>query len=315
MEQELSIEWLYRQGHQIINTESSYWYDIGPKVYQAFPYHKLITPSNDEILDLFRQSRAIGIRFSTPLNQPEGQLSYHVVYDQATYDFAGLPKKARHDVTRGLEYASYESIPMIRLAKDGWKLREDTLVRQGRQNAESKNFWETLCLSADGLPCFEAWGALHEGALVASLFACTIDDTVGIFYQQSLTDHLKSGINNALTYTFTQEVLSRSGIRCIFYGLHSLDAPTTVDEYKFRMRYLPRPVRQRVVFNPLIAPLIKPLSHSLIKFMGKIFRSSSQIAKAEGMVRFYLQGKRSLSDQEWPDVLREQKDTILAFTG
>ncbi len=315
MEQESLIEWLSRQGHQIIKTESSYWYDIGPKVYQAFPYHLLITPSNDEILNFFRQSKAIGIRFSTPLKQPEGQLSYHVVYDQANYEFADLPKKARHDVTRGLEYASYECIPLKQLAKEGWKLREDTLVRQGRQNAESRSFWEALCLSADGLPCFETWGALHEGDLVASLLACTINDTIGILYQQSLTQHLKFGINNALTYTFTREVLNRPGIRCIFYGLHSLDAPASVDDYKFRMRYSPKPVRQRVVFNPLIAPLIRPFSHSILKIICKVLGTSSQIAKAEGMVRFYLQGKRSLSDQEWPDALREQKETILAFAG
>jgi hypothetical protein len=306
-------EWIRRQGHHIIKTNSSYWYDVGPKVYQAFPYHELITPTNDEILDFFRQSKAIAIRFSTPLNQPEGQLSYHVVYDQTNYEFAGLPKKARHDVTRGLQYASYEPIPLLRLAKEGWSLREETLTRQGRQNAESRSFWEELCLSADGLPCFEAWGALHEGALVATLLACKIDDTVGIFYQQSLTEHLKFGINNALTYTFTREVLNRSGTKCIFYGLHSLDAPASVDDYKFRMRYSPKPVRQRVVFNPLIAPLIQPISHSLLKIIGKILVTNSQIAKAEGMVRFYLQGKRSLFDQEWPDILREQKETILAL--
>src|SRR4030042_3915414 len=166
MEQISAIEWLNRQGHHVIKTQSSYWYDIGPKVYQAFPYHKLITPPNDEISFFFRANKAFAIRFSTPLNQPEGQLSYHVVYDHANYELANLPKKARHDVTRGLQYASFEPIPLVRLAKEGWSLREETLIRQGRINAETRMFWEALCLSADGLPCFEAWGALHDGALV-----------------------------------------------------------------------------------------------------------------------------------------------------
>jgi len=315
MEQESPIKWLSRQGHNIIKTESSYWYDISPKVYQAFPYHQLITPSNEEILDFFRQSKSFVIRYSTPLWQPEGQLSYHVVYDQANYELANLPKKARHDVTRGLQYATYESIALERLAKEGWNLREETLVRQGRQKAESRSFWEALCLSADGLPCFDAWGALHEGALVAALLACTIDDTVCIYYQQSLTEHLKFGVNNALTYTFTRESLNRSGVKCIFYGLHSLDAPASVDDYKFRMRYSPKPVRQRVIFNPLIAPLIRPLSYRLLKIIGKIPGTSSQIAKAEGMVRFYLHGKRSLYDQEWPVVLQDQREAIIAVAG
>jgi hypothetical protein len=95
-----------------------------------------------------------------------------------------------------LQYASFEPIPLVRLAKEGWSLPEETLIRQGRINAETRMFWETLCLSADGLHCFEAWGALHEGALVAAIFAYTIDNTVYIFFQQSLTLHLKFGIVN-----------------------------------------------------------------------------------------------------------------------
>jgi hypothetical protein len=313
MNAEYFTEWQRRQGHDVLKTKSSYWYNIGPKVYQAFPYQKLIKPSNDEIINFFKQSKAIAIRYSTPLNQSEGQLSYHVIYDRNNYELSGLHPKARNHVNAGLKYASYEPIPLVRLAKEGWSLREETLIRQGRKNAELRSIWETLCLSADGLPCFEAWGALHEGNLVSALFACTIEDTVNILYQQSLTQHLKFGINNALTYIFTRDVLNRPGIRCIFYGLHSLDAPPSVDDYKFRMRYSAKPVRQRVVFNPFIAPLIQPLSHSLIKALKKILPASPQIAKAEGMVRFYLQGKHPISDQEWPDVLQDQREKILAL--
>jgi hypothetical protein len=284
-------EWLRRQGKDVIKTNSSYWYDIGPKIYQAFPYHQLITPSNDEIKYLFEQSKAIAIRYSVPLNQPKGQISYHVIYERNNYELANLPKKVRHDVTRGIHYASYEPITLERLAKEGWFLRKETLVRQGRRNAESRRYWETLCLSADGIPGYEAWGALHEGKLVTSLLACTVDDTIEILYQQSLTQELIFGINNALTYVFTHEVLHRPGIRCVFYGLQSLDAPISVDKFKFRMGFEPKPVKQRVVFNPSITPLIRPLSQRILKILIKVFPSSYPIAKAEGMVRFYLQGK------------------------
>jgi hypothetical protein len=311
MELESPIEWLNRQGYHIIKTKSGFWFDMGPKVYQAFPYHKLITPTNDEIENFFNQSKAIAIRYSVPINYPIGRLSYHVIYDREDYELDDLPKKARHDVMKGLQYASYGVIPLVELAKQGWHLYEETLIRQGRKNALSSNYWEALCLSADGLPCFEAWGALHEGALVTSLLACTIDDTVSILFQQSLTEHQKYGINNALIYTFTREVLSRPGIKCIFYGLHSLDAPASVDNFKFRMRYRAKPVRQRVVFNPSIAPFIQPLSYSLLRALMRILPANPRISKVEGMMRFYLNGKRPLTEQEWPDILQEQKETIL----
>jgi hypothetical protein len=150
---------------------------------------------------------------------------------------------------------------------------------------------------------------------VSALLACTIDETVCIFYQQSLSHHQKFGINNALTYTFTREVLQRREIRSIFYGLHSLDAPPTVDDYKFRMKFLPKPVKQRVVFNPFIAPLLQPLSHSLVKAIIKILPENAHFAKAEGMIRFYLQGKRPLVEQDWPEVLKKEKESILALAG
>jgi hypothetical protein len=312
MNLERSTEWLQRQGHKIFKTESSYWYDQGPKVFQAFPYHGIISLSPDELQSIFQQTRAIALRYSTPVDSHQGKLSYHVIYEQDTYDLSALPKKARHDITHGLNHAAFEPIPMTRLAKEGWNLRHDTLVRQGRENAETKEFWQCLCLSADGLPEFEAWGALHEDSLVAAIFAFTYEDTVSIIYQQSSTAHLKFGINNALTYVFTQAMLLRPGIKRIFYGLHSLDAPSSVDEFKFRMGYVAKPVRQRVVFNPIAAPLFNKFTYAGLKTARFILPGNPTFAKAEGMLRFYLQGKRPLAEQDWPEVLMEQKDAILA---
>ncbi len=162
------------------------------------------------------------------------------------------------------------------------------------------------------MPGFEAWGALHAGRLVAALLACSLNRTVCILYQQSLTEHLRFGVNNALTFVYTQEALRRPGIQGIFYGLHSLDAPASVDEYKFRMGYTARAVRQRVVFNPLFKPFIGPRSHRLLKSFRRTFPGSYLAAKLEGMVRFYLLGKASLAEQDWPEAILDQKTTLLA---
>ena len=48
-------------------------------------------------------------------------------------------------------------------------------------------------------------------------------------YQQSLTAHLRFGVNNALAFAFTRNALSRPGIEKLFYGLESLDASWDVD--------------------------------------------------------------------------------------
>jgi hypothetical protein len=307
MNPETLAEWMRRQGHHVLRTAGSYWYEVGLHVYQAFPYHWLITPTEEELDEFLKKERAIALRYSTPQTASIGQISYHVVFTDKTYDLSILPRKVRYRVRKGLGYAKIEPISFPRLAKEGWALRIETLVRQGRSGAESQQWWERLCLSAEGLPGFEAWGALHEGQLVASLIAFTMDGCTSIFYQQSLTDQLKYGVNNALTYAFTTEVLSRPGISQIFYGLHSLDAPPSVDDYKFRMRYKAMPVRQRVVFNPWLKPFINRVSYAVIKQLRNFRPGNATLAKAEGMFRFYLEGQRPLNQQAWPEALIQTK--------
>jgi len=299
-------EWFRRQGHSVILTESSYWTNFGPRVYQAFPYHWQIKPTEHEITVLLRRYKAIGLRYSTPITSPTGMLSYHVICSGETYELQDLPKKARHDVRKGLGHATYERISCKRLASEGWTIRKDTLVRQGRGSAETKKWWNTLCYSAESLPGFEAWGAIHNGRLIAGLLAFTCDNCFNILYQQSLAEHLQYGINNALTYVVTHEAISRPHVKQVFYGLHSLDAPESVDQFKFRMNYEPRPVRQRIVFHPWLKPVFNRTTRAFVRNLA-VWSGSSTLKKMEGMIRFYLEGKYELSQQPRPQALNDQE--------
>ena len=37
--------WQLRQGHDVILSESSFWYEASSHVFQAFPYHWVISPT------------------------------------------------------------------------------------------------------------------------------------------------------------------------------------------------------------------------------------------------------------------------------
>jgi len=308
MKPEYFAEWLRRQGQRVVQTESSYWVEAGPRIFQAFPYHWLISPSQDELDNLFHTHSAIGLRYSTAWDQPEGAASYHVVFSGQNYSISDLPKKTRPDVRKAMERASVEPISFERLANEGWLLREETLQRQGRQAAESREWWQTLCESADGLPGFEAWATIVDGQLAATLIAFTYEDCCNALYQQSRTEYLPLSVNNALTFGFTQEILKRPGNLWIFYGLHSLDAPSSVDEFKFHMRYAAKPVRQRVVFNPRIRPLFNSVSYAVLRASLRLRPGNPVLSKAEGMMRFYMEGKRSISDQTLPKCIATQKE-------
>lgn len=304
MNPEIFAEWLRRQGRQVRRTASSYWVDLGCRTYQAFPYHWLIRPGEAELNQLLQGQKAIGLRYSTFPDMTAGLLSYHAVREAGPYDLEALGKWARKNVRRGAKNCRVEPLPFSRLAKEGWRLQMDTLHRQGRQVKPSREAWSRLCLAAADLPGFGAWGAFVAGRLAASVLTFKMQDCGYLLYQQCLREYLAAHVNNALSFTVTRSLLGRPGIRSVFYGLHSLDAPVSVDEFKFRMGYAAKPVRQRVVFHPWLSPLFNGYSHAAVRRLLGWRPGSPLLAKAEGLMRFYLEGKRPLGDQDFPDVLK-----------
>lgn len=167
-------------------------------------------------------------------------------------------------------------------------------------------------MSAKGLPGFEAWGAIHDGKLAASLLLFIANGHVTMLCHQSRTAYLEFGINNALAYVCSQNVLSRPGVKEIFYGLHSLDASWQVDEFKFRMGYTARPVRQRVWLHQVARLAMNPAILAALKYLGRTLPDFHRLAKAEGMVDFYQEGNRPLAEQRWPRCLLKQKKELLS---
>ncbi len=312
MNAEVFAEWFRRQGHRVVRTASSYWCDAGPRVYQAFPYHWLIQPSAMELSGLLIGKAAVALRYSTPFDAMDGKVSYHVVLESAPpYELETLRAQARNGVRRGLSVCRVERIPVERLAEEGWHLQQDTLDRQGRSRSMSQADWQRTCLAAKNLDGFEAWGAIVEGELAASVLTVRIDDVYCVPYAQSLRKYLNKYVNNALFFSFSREMLSRPGVKMIFYSMQSLDAPESVDEFKFRMNLKPKPVRQCVVFNPLLRPMCNSAAHAMVARLQHRYPNSSILPKAEGMLRFHLEGKRPLGEQEWPECLAYYKETLV----
>jgi hypothetical protein len=280
-------------------------------VYQAFPYHWLIEPEEKELLNLLRQNHAIALRYSTPVQSPLGCISYHAVYDKPTYTIDMLDRRSRQNVRAGLKKCQVESIPLARLTEEGWSLELDTADRQGRQLSLSEAIWRRRCMAAENLPGFEAWGALVDGRLVASLLTFQIGDWCELISQQCHRDYMNARVNNALAFVVTQTMVNRPEIRSIFYALQSLDAPDSVDEFKFRMGYIARPVRQRVVFHPWFGSCANSFTYAIV---GRLLRrnpSSRALAKAKGMIHYYLQGKQLVTEQKWPECMVDRKMELL----
>jgi len=314
MNAEIFAEWLRRQGHKVYRTKSSYWFNAGPGVFQAFPYHWLIAPTQAEIRNLMLGRGMIALRYSTPLDYPGGKVSYHIVLKKP-YDLAMLKSQARNGVKCGMKHFKIEQISFERLATEGWALQRDTLKRQDRLRSMQQDGWERLCRSADGLPGFEAWSATLNGELAAAVIACRIDDYFYIPYALSHTSFLSHHPNNALFYSVSSELLEREGTAGIFFTVQSLDAPAHVDEFKFRMGFQAIPVCQHVDFSPFLRPFTTRLVHSLIRRLYRRNPSNPALAKAEGILRFHLEGGHPISDQTWPECLSARRQEVLLPSG
>jgi hypothetical protein len=316
MTPDVFAEWLRSQGQQVVRTPSSFWHSHGPRVFQGFPYHWIIRPSEEELTSLLREHGIIAARYSTAPDAPLGCLSYHVVYEKPTYDFDDLGKWTRKNVRRGLRNCAVEPISFARLAREGWALQQDTLERQGRHVRITREDWRRRCESAATLAGFEAWGALVGGALAASVMTFQMGDCCYLLYQQCRREFLTAHVNNALSFVVTRALRGRAAVRAIFYSLHSLDATPSMDEFKLRMGYTAKPVRQRVVFHPRLAPLFNPVTHAMLKLAKRLRPGSPLLSKTEGMVRFYIEGKRPADRQIKPEPLRgfagEGQDPVLS---
>ena len=299
MNAEVFADWLERQGHKIYKTSDSYWFDAAPRVLQAFPYHWLISPVEEEIHGLMKKHGIIAMRYSATTGHREGKMSYHIVQNSC-YDLYSVKHQARNGVKRGLEKFRVEEITFDRLADEGWQLQEDTLVRQHRPGAMSRKQWNLLCHAAKDLPGFHALGAISGTSLAGAMIVCQIDDIITVPYSMSHCRYLHEHVNNAMFFSASCQLLKWDGVKGIFFCVESLDAPSKVDEFKFRMGFQAKPVRQRVEFNPLLKAIAVPSMHKLTRKLSGYFPSNSQIAKAEGMLRFYLEGKMPSSSQTIP---------------
>lgn len=302
--------WMKIQGHQVIRTESSYWFDAGPRVLQAFPYHWVINPSESEIDSLLKNNNFVALRYSTFFEAATGAVSYHAVFDGPEYNLEDLDRRSRQNVRKGLKNCRVEPIPFERLAEEGWELEKDTLDRQNRKGPYTKESWRKRCLAAGEIPGFEAWGAIIAGKLAATLLSFQSDDCCELIFQQCRSEFLGERVNNAVTYHVTHTIIQRPEIKSVFYTLQSLDAPPEIDEYKFRMNYKVKPVRQRVAFHPWLRPFVNGLSHRLLVWLNAKKPENHQFAKAEGLFRFYLQGKLPVQRQDWPVHLESSKEKL-----
>jgi hypothetical protein len=230
----------------------------------------------------------VAVRFFSSADTRGGVESFHVVCDRKDYGLDTLSKWARKNVNRGLRNCEVKQIHFGYLAAEGFQLQMDTLKRQKRTLKVTPEWWHSLCSAAKDLPGFDAWGAFIGEKLVASVITFEMEDWAYMLYQQCLTEYLSSHANNALSFVVTKNLISRENVHQILYSVESLDAPPSVHEFQCRMGYYRKPVKQRVVFNPVVAPLVNRLSYKAVRWIMTKRPEQGFWSKVGGLMRVAL---------------------------
>lgn len=274
-------------GHRVVSTGAMRWYDANRRFFMAAPPHRAYSPSEEELAQLWRAAGCVGVRFAAPLTGP-GRLSYELSCSNPDYGLEGLSANTRSKVRRGLKRCQIDQVAMSVLRDEGRRAHADTVARQGRDGSLEADRWQRFFAAAAAAPGFEGWVARVDGEVAAFLVTVTFDDAVEFMLARSRNDNLGAYPNNALIFAVTEEMLVRRRVPEITFGLESLEPVEQLDQFKFSMGYEAKPIRQRIVFHPLLRPVLglAPVRRGLCRWLEAHAERGVAWRKAAGVLRF-----------------------------
>lgn len=285
MSVESFASFLAAAGHRVVKTESAFWYDATLGFFLSIPSHHRLCPGQAELREVLRHQPCFGVRFPAPVDGP-GKLSYQIVCDLEDYGLERLSQNVRSKVRRGLRRCEVRQVPIPQLAVLGRTADTDTLSRQGRTWRFGGAQWDRYWAAADR-PGMEAWGAFVQGELAAFLLTADLDDCVEFLLARSRSDRLDAYPNNALIFTVAEEMLVKRRMKKVTFGLESLEPVGPLDQFKFGMGFRQEPIRQRVVFHPILQTLLRSTAFRALLHRFGERRGEKAVfwRKASGLVR------------------------------
>ena len=277
---------LRMMGHTVRQSAGLFWFNAHPHVYMSFPFHRLVDPSSIIPREILGRDGWL-MRF--PCDITEGRPSYRIVCDQRKYDLADLSPKARNQTRRGLEKCLVRPVSFDELAKEGIRLNNETIVRQGRTVPRDFNtYWSRYYQTAGRSEGAESWGAFIDGALAAYLIAFRMEECANILIVRSSTQHLKQYPNNALLFTYTHHTIRDPDVNEISIGLESVQYEMeSLDHFKYGMGFRQVPVGQRIEVTFWLKSLLKGPLLKGMRRMSQVLSNKERFSKLAGMLQWY----------------------------
>lgn len=281
------VSFFVSRGLHVVRTASCWWYEEQrhSRLYYAFPTHRLIDPSREEMAEFFGQARrAVGIRFLGTGRTDQAQSFIWV--RRRPFDLKVLAAKARNQTRRGMEACEVRQLSWDQLIGSAQKAHADTMNRHEIRSAATLGFDAELA----GCSAYEAWGAFIDGELAAYAVTLSVEDWVHILIHRSVTGHLKHRPNNALIFCMVREMLSRRAVSTVSYGLEPLNVTESLEHFKLGMGFSKEPVCQRIVLAPRLKLVVNPITTKPLEALAGLLPNNARLQKVAGLCRMARNG-------------------------
>ena len=282
---ETAVEALRVQKRNIIRGRECWWYNAygQNRIYYAFPIHRLVTPTDAELADVFAAApQAMALRYLSPADCPTGRRSFNWICRQP-YALEQFNAKDRNTLKKGLKNCSVRRISFAELNAQGDEATRDTLQRQGQKASPlrlGRNYEDNLA--------YEAWAAFVEDRLAAYLIVQRLEDCMHVQVQRSANAYLKFQPNNALIYEATRDFLARSDVTTVCYGWEPLYPMASLERFKLSVGFVPEPIKQRTVFAPRYRWLLNSFTCRAIAHAATKIAGNSRWQSFAGICRYSL---------------------------
>lgn len=242
---------LEAQGLRVLEAEKSLWVEKRKFFFENIPPHRTLRLGAAAVSRLFVKGCAV-LRYGC--EEPEGVPSFEYVCDDKDFGLHSLAPDARRRVRRGLESCDVRRVDFELLARHGYAINQSALARQKRPapaHFADEMLWRRYMQACASIPTLTAFGAFVNARFIGFSIAANVEDHSYLHHTHAFADELKHSPINLLTYTVTKAMLERPEVSCVSQGMEPFVALPGVERFKLAMGFRKRPMRRRVVVNPL----------------------------------------------------------------
>jgi hypothetical protein len=208
------------------------------------------------------------------------------------YSLDTLESRARRDIRHALRSLRFGFIDMPTFLEHGAVAFCSSRSRQGLSDGTPGEFQSCYGKLARN-PAHHVLGAWKDDHLAAFLSAEVVEDCASIAVYAA-SDYLKCNPNDGLIYHALNVLLVREKVRCVTYGLSSIQEESKADSlhrFKRKVGFEALPVHRAFAFHPLLKPLANGSTLWGLRACTRLWPSSRVLRKATGLLATYL-GKR-----------------------